>query len=541
MGIFSKIGKSIKKVFSKIGKGIKKQFQRFGKFMGKAGILGQIAMMFILPGIGNALMSGISGAFGSIVGQTAAQAGAATASAGAAGAAGATAGAAGAAAGASVAGAGATGASAIAGSGVAGAGAAAGTLGQATGMMASKSALIRGAGHVLQAAGNFVKVGSKAFSTVTEGISSFIGEFSKTALNKIPGVNIGSAAPTAGQAWTNVQNSVMKNASGTVEAFNTAIGIEPTAGTTKFGTAGYTVPDRVSVDSIAAAKNVTDIAATDSLIDGGTLESVMSGPETGFRTELKAAPQQRIVTSDMTEAEIGRVDAYNSALEREAGRATAQQSVYGDSQFVKTASSPDSLLNPKDNFKAKEFMDSDYFKNNFSTTPIEGAIEYDFSGTKAYIDAAKFAEIPNINTFQNFQTGKEGLASKTGLFNEIGQSIKDIPTNLKASLLEAPQQIADMPGKFVDNFTSTVTNLPNMAARAALNRPAAQTANYYKSVASAIPESTYGMNQSNVSESGVAVAGYQNKGNPSALYGNQSQAYDQFFKMMGPQPQQMRA
>ena len=98
-----------------------------------------------------------------------------------------------------------------------------------------------------------------------------------------------------------------------------------------------------------------------------------------------------------------------------------------------------------------------------------------------------------------------------------------------------------MPGKFVDNFTSTVTNLPNMAARAALNRPAAQTANYYKSVASAIPESTYGMNQSNVSESGVAVAGYQNKGNPSALYGNQSQAYDQFFKMMGPQPQQMRA
>jgi hypothetical protein len=252
MGIFSKIGKGIKKVFSSIGKGIKKQFKRFGKFMGKAGILGQIAMMFVLPGIGNALMSGISGAFGAVVGQTAAQAGAAAASAGAAGAAGATAGAAGA-AGASVAGAGATGASAIAGSSVAGAGAAAGTLGQATGMMASKSALIRGAGHVLQAAGNFVKVGSKAFSTVTEGISSFIGEFGKTALNKIPGVNIGSAAPTMGQAWTNVQNSVMKNASGTVEAFNTAIGIEPTAGATKFGTSGYTVPDRVSVDSLKAA------------------------------------------------------------------------------------------------------------------------------------------------------------------------------------------------------------------------------------------------------------------------------------------------
>ena len=492
MGIFSKIGKGIKKVFSKIGKGIKKQFKRFGKFMNKAGILGQIAMMFILPGIGNALMSGISGAFGSIVGQTAAQAGAATASAGAAAAAGATAGAT--------------------------AGAAAGTLGQATGMMASKSALIRGAGHVLQAAGNFVKVGSKAFSTVTEGISSFIGEFSKTALNKIPGVNIGSAAPTAGQAWKNVQNSVMKNASGTVEAFNTAIGIEPTTGATSFGTEGFKVADRVSVDSLKAAMPT----------EADYLKNISQQP----------APQPSDILEGYSPQQM---EAYNAALERNAARIQAETGVRGDSQFVKTASSPDSLLNPKDNFKAKEFMDSDYFKNNFSTTPIEGAIEYDFSGTKAYIDAAKFAEIPNINTFKNFQTGKEGLASKTGLFNEIGQSIKDIPTNLKASLLEAPQQIADMPGKFVDNFTSTVTNLPNMAARAALNRPAAQTANYYKSVASAIPESTYGMNQSNVSESGVAVAGYQNKGNPSALYGNQSQAYDQFFKMMGPQPQQMRA
>ncbi|SVD90731.1 uncharacterized protein METZ01_LOCUS443585, partial [marine metagenome] len=61
MGAFSKIFKGIKKGFKKIGKGVKSAFQKFGKFMGKIGILGQIAMMFILPGIGNALLSSFSG------------------------------------------------------------------------------------------------------------------------------------------------------------------------------------------------------------------------------------------------------------------------------------------------------------------------------------------------------------------------------------------------------------------------------------------------------------------------------------------------
>lgn len=57
MGLFSKIWKGIKKTFKKIGKGIKKAFMKFGKFMNKIGIVGQIAMSFILPGIGNALLS----------------------------------------------------------------------------------------------------------------------------------------------------------------------------------------------------------------------------------------------------------------------------------------------------------------------------------------------------------------------------------------------------------------------------------------------------------------------------------------------------
>ena len=45
----------MKKVWSKIGKGIKKVFMKIGKFMNKIGVVGQIALGLILPGIGSAL------------------------------------------------------------------------------------------------------------------------------------------------------------------------------------------------------------------------------------------------------------------------------------------------------------------------------------------------------------------------------------------------------------------------------------------------------------------------------------------------------
>ena len=60
MGIFRKLWKGVKKVFKKIGKGIKKVVGKVGKFMDKIGIVGQIALMIILPGIGNAMMKGMA-------------------------------------------------------------------------------------------------------------------------------------------------------------------------------------------------------------------------------------------------------------------------------------------------------------------------------------------------------------------------------------------------------------------------------------------------------------------------------------------------
>ena len=59
MGIFKKIFKKVGNVFKGIGKTIKKGFMKFGKFMNKLGILGQIGMMFIMPGIAGFAMKGL--------------------------------------------------------------------------------------------------------------------------------------------------------------------------------------------------------------------------------------------------------------------------------------------------------------------------------------------------------------------------------------------------------------------------------------------------------------------------------------------------
>lgn len=282
MGFLSKAWKGVKKGFKSIGKGIKSAFKSFGKFMGKIGIVGQIAMMYILPVVGQSLMSGIGNAFGAAVGQTAAQATAATAAA--------TASAATATAGAAATAAVGTGTATAAQAAAIEAGKVASTelakgvatktltktvvdgvttyAGRAGGMLGSSNAIISGAGKVLQAASNFVKVGANAFSTVTEGISSFIGEFGKTALNKIPGVNIEGAAGTFGGAWENVQSNVMTNATKTMASFNKAIGYTPppVAVTTVpvGGTTASTSPaDAVGNNSVAIDNTVqVDLSKT---------------------------------------------------------------------------------------------------------------------------------------------------------------------------------------------------------------------------------------------------------------------------------------
>ena len=63
---FKKLGSSIAKRMRKIGRGVKKGFSKITKAFGKLGPLGQLALFFILPGMGNVLTSWM-GQFGSKV------------------------------------------------------------------------------------------------------------------------------------------------------------------------------------------------------------------------------------------------------------------------------------------------------------------------------------------------------------------------------------------------------------------------------------------------------------------------------------------
>lgn len=61
MGFFSKLWKKVTKPFKAVGKAIKKTVQKVGKVVNKLGIVGQIGLALILPGIGGMLGQAIGG------------------------------------------------------------------------------------------------------------------------------------------------------------------------------------------------------------------------------------------------------------------------------------------------------------------------------------------------------------------------------------------------------------------------------------------------------------------------------------------------
>jgi len=130
MGFFSKVFKGVKKVFKKIGKGIKKVAGKVGKFMNKIGVVGQIAMAFILPGIGSALAATLGNV---------------------------------------------------------------GTWAAAALANPATNALVKGVAHVVNGAAKFAAGAGRVFSTVTNGVKNFVGEVGKTLLNKVPGISVEGA------------------------------------------------------------------------------------------------------------------------------------------------------------------------------------------------------------------------------------------------------------------------------------------------------------------------------------------------------------
>ena len=159
MGIFKKLFKGIKKVFKKIARGIKKAFKAFGKFMGKIGFVGQMAMMFLFPG-----------GIGNLLTKGLGKLGAKLAAVGGA---------------------------------------------NATGLAKA----VQGVGNVLTKTQQFVTKARAGFGSITDGIK----EFGKTALNKIPGINIEGAAQNffgTDSAFSRATEGFQESVGGLREAFD---------------------------------------------------------------------------------------------------------------------------------------------------------------------------------------------------------------------------------------------------------------------------------------------------------------------------------
>jgi hypothetical protein len=403
------------------------------KFVDKAGILGQIAMMFILPGVGGALMKGLGAAFKGVVGATAAGTTTAAATSAATVATGtattATVG---------------SGTATVAQKGLIKAGEQAAkslskqvgkgilkksaegvfTATRGTGLLGSSSALANGVGSVLKAAGNFVKVGAKAFSTVTEGVSSFIGEFGKTALNKIPGVNIGSAAPDFATAWSNVQSNVMTNASETVKAFNTSIGYTPPS---TGGLANYKPTARVSVDSLKPAQSIKIPEA-----DGGTL-TLPAGSDPSQAANIKA-------------------------------RALGQ---LPDGTQMPTVDSEGMLTDPA--VGAKPYELPEIKKPNSLLAPKEAAqykLPGDFQGAMDQTSNFGVSKPPTTNFVA--ETAGPVAATDPSYYEVLKSKATDALKEFSpSSLLDRVQKI---PGEFLDNLGNTITKAPETAFYANLNK-----------------------------------------------------------------------
>ena len=167
MGFFKKVFKGVKKGFKSIGKGIKSVFKKIGKFMGKIGIVGQLALMFTPVG---AMMGNLFSGIGQVAGEM---------------------------------------------------------FTKVTGALAKGGQLAQGAGKILEAGASFAKAGHSAFRTVTEGVSTFVKEFGGAALNKIPGMNKlmpSITDKTFTSAWNATEQAVLYNYELVRSHFSDAIG-----------------------------------------------------------------------------------------------------------------------------------------------------------------------------------------------------------------------------------------------------------------------------------------------------------------------------
>jgi len=282
VGFFSKIWKGVKKTVKKIGKGIKSAFKKFGKFMNKIGIVGQVAMMFILPGIGAALGGAFTGAAGALASNTL--------------------------------------------------GGALGAVGQA-------------AGKVMQFVGSAVSKAGNVYSNITKGVTETLGNFAKTATNKLASkVGMENVFSDAAANFFGPGDSAFSRSFGK-DVLTEAI---PTSG--QFS--------RQSIEALESTKNLKPQMSP--------IESVTPVPETG-ESLLSKAP--KAIKSFATEKLEEGVDTVVQTTATGLGQRISGTEPEAPVQNVYAASIPTFDTAPQGTYGAPEIMNARAFEQQVTTNP----------------------------------------------------------------------------------------------------------------------------------------------------------------------------
>ena len=283
MGFLSKIFKGVKKVFKSVGKAIKSAFNSVGKFMNKLGVVGQIGLLLAMPYIGPALGSLWSGIAGTTAAGTASAASAAVAAGTAT----------------------ATQTAIMAGTQTA----------TASGLMLGGS-FSQAVGGLMNSVGSFVaKAASgvgKTWSSITEGVSSFVTEFSKTAANKLGFSVEGASANFFGpqSSWSKTTAAIAKPWKTTVPkgfgmtAENYGLGEETFSSSVTKKSDSLLAPKPTFVEQVgeAAGKKLMDETQN---ITGDTVSSALitTAGEYAFRAKI-AEEEQRQDRGEIIVADI---------------------------------------------------------------------------------------------------------------------------------------------------------------------------------------------------------------------------------------------
>ena len=270
MGFFKKVFKKVKKGFKSIGKGIKSAFKKIGKFMGKIGIVGQLALMFTPVG---AMMGNMFAGIGNVAGQA---------------------------------------------------------FRGVTGALAQGGKIAQAAGKVLEAGGSFAKAGHSAFKTVTDGVTTFIREFSGAALNKM-GISTDIASKDFTAAWNATQDSVLKNSKNIMVNFENAInGRMPTAAQqaaldAKKATAEITKSDYVESKTKAIQDQASKFPDSiderfkplDDLTAGAKPEDILDYEDYAVDGTIKQTPADQRVSPVKSDSILSRATDYASTKYKE--------------------------------------------------------------------------------------------------------------------------------------------------------------------------------------------------------------------------------